>query len=58
MLDQQVPVGVVFVVIVVRNCKLYSPLVHIVVLEMPMDSNGAHVVGAFNNFNRVVLIGP
>lgn len=48
MLNEHVPVRVVSIEVVVRNCKLDPPLIHIIVLEMPMDSNWTHVVGTFN----------
>jgi len=48
MLNEHIPVRVVSIEIVVRNCKLDPPLIHIIVLEMPMDSNWTHVVSAFN----------
>lgn len=48
MLNQDIPVRVVSIIVVVWNCKLHPPMIQIVVLEMPMDSNWTHVVSAFN----------
>lgn len=54
MLNQYIPVREIFVIIVVSNCKLYSPVIHIVAHNMPMNPNRAHMISAFH-YIRITL---
>lgn len=48
MLYHNIPVRVVSVVVIVRNCKFYPPIILVVVLNMPMNLNWAHVISALH----------
>lgn len=54
MLNNEVPLGVVHSVIEICNCNLHPPVVLVVELNMPMDTNWAHMTGTLNE--RLIIM--
>lgn len=56
MLNQYIPVCVISVEVVVRNCNFHPPIIPVVVFNMPMNSNWAHVISALYYVMIIVII--
>lgn len=55
MLNQYIPVWIVFHVIIIRYCQFHPPVVNVVILDVPMNSNRTHMITALNNISRTCL---
>lgn len=46
MLNNEIPVRIVPCIVEIGDCNLHTPILFVVELDMPMDTDGAHMAGA------------